>query len=133
MLDATSAGTTGPLMDVMKRAEDIGCDYLGVYSADVLKGTPGQTSFDPEYAKRLGDGPRHGRRYSVPLFARDKRLAVGFDLLHSHLAPRRIPPCNTEPLAGFKLDGERWTYEDDGFRCTASCSSRKARARSRRC
>ena len=45
------AGTTGPLMDVMKRAEDIGCDYLGVYSADVLKGTQGQPGYDAEYEK----------------------------------------------------------------------------------
>ena len=56
MLDATSAGTTGPLLDVMKRAEDIGCDYLGVYSADVLKGTPGQPDYDLEYAKALEYG-----------------------------------------------------------------------------
>jgi len=58
MLDATSAGTTGPLMDVMKRAESIGCDYLGVYSADVLKGTPGQPSYDAEYEKALEYGAR---------------------------------------------------------------------------
>jgi hypothetical protein len=58
MLDATSAGTTGPLMDVMKRAESIGCDYLGVYSADVLKGTPGQPNYDPEYEKALEYGAK---------------------------------------------------------------------------
>ena len=58
MLDATSAGTTGPLMDVMKRAESIGCDYLGVYSADVLNGTPGQPSYDPEYEKALEYGAK---------------------------------------------------------------------------
>jgi hypothetical protein len=58
MLDATSAGTTGPLIDVMKRAESIGCDYLGVYSADVLKGTPGQPSYDPEYEKALEYGAK---------------------------------------------------------------------------
>jgi len=58
MLDATSAGTTGPLIDVMKRAEAIGCDYLGVYSADVLKGTPGQPNYDLEYATALEYGAR---------------------------------------------------------------------------
>jgi hypothetical protein len=58
MLDATSAGTTGPLLEVMRRAEDIGCDYLGVYSADVLKGTPGQPSYDAEYEKALKYGAR---------------------------------------------------------------------------
>jgi hypothetical protein len=58
MLDATGAGTTGPLMDVMKRAQDIGCDYLGVYSADVLKGTSGQSDYDPDYAKALEYGAR---------------------------------------------------------------------------
>jgi hypothetical protein len=58
MLDATSAGTTGPLIDVMKRAEDIGCDYLGVYSADVLKGTSGQPSYHPDYEKALEYGAK---------------------------------------------------------------------------
>jgi hypothetical protein len=56
MLDATSQGTTGGLLDVMKAAERIGCDYLGVYAADVLKGTTGQPSFDPEYEKALRYG-----------------------------------------------------------------------------
>jgi acetyl esterase/lipase len=84
MLDATSAGTTGPLMDVMKRAEDIGCDYLGVYSADVLKGTPGQPGFDPEYAKAL--------EYGAQALGGKRTQAVS--------------------LTNFKLDGERWTYDD---------------------
>jgi hypothetical protein len=56
MLDATSAGTTGSLLSVMQAAERIGCDYLGVYAADVLKGTPGQPGYDPEYEKALEYG-----------------------------------------------------------------------------
>jgi hypothetical protein len=56
MLDATSQGTTGSLMQVMQAAERIGCDYLGVYAADVLQGTPGQPSYDPEYEKALKYG-----------------------------------------------------------------------------
>lgn len=56
MLDATSQGTTGNLMQVMQAAERIGCDYLGVYSADVLKGTVGQTNYDPNYEQALKYG-----------------------------------------------------------------------------
>ena len=58
MLDATSQGTTGSLMSVMQAAERIGCDYLGVYSADVLKGTPGQPGYDKEYEKALEYGAK---------------------------------------------------------------------------
>ena len=55
-LPATSQGTTGSLMDVMQAAERIGCDYLGVYAADVLKGTPGQPDYDAEYEQALKYG-----------------------------------------------------------------------------
>jgi acetyl esterase/lipase len=58
MLDATSQGTTGSLMSVMQAAERIGCGYLGVYSADVLKGTPGQPGYDKEYEKALEYGAK---------------------------------------------------------------------------
>lgn len=56
MLDATSHGTTGSLMQVMQAAERIGCDYLGVYAADVLKGTPGQPDYDSDYEAALKYG-----------------------------------------------------------------------------
>ena len=56
MLDATRRGTTGSLMDVMQAARRIGCDYLGVYAADVLKGTPGHPNYDPAYAAALEYG-----------------------------------------------------------------------------
>ena len=58
MLDATSAGTTGSLLSVMQAAERIGCDYLGVYAADVLKGTPGQAGYDQEYEQALEYGAK---------------------------------------------------------------------------
>jgi hypothetical protein len=58
MLDATGAGTTGSLREVMQAAERIGCDYLGVYSADVLKGTRGQPGYDPAYEQALEYGAR---------------------------------------------------------------------------
>jgi len=56
LLDATSQGTTGNLMQVMQAAERIGCDFVGVYSADVLKGTVGRQNYDPEYDKALKYG-----------------------------------------------------------------------------
>jgi hypothetical protein len=56
MLDATGQGTTGSLMEVMRAAERIGCDYLGVYAADVLKGTRGQPDYDPNYEAALKYG-----------------------------------------------------------------------------
>jgi hypothetical protein len=51
-----SGGGTGTLMDVMQAAERIGCDYLGVYAVDVLKGTRGQKDFDREYERALEYG-----------------------------------------------------------------------------
>jgi hypothetical protein len=65
MLDATSAGTTGGLMEVMQAAERVGCDYLGVYATDVLKGTRGQRNFDEDYERALEYGARAlGKRTS---------------------------------------------------------------------
>jgi acetyl esterase/lipase len=84
MLDATSQGTTGPLQTVMEAAVRMGCDYLGVYSADVLKGTRGQPDFDPAY---------------------EAALAFGAQALGGATAERA-------PLAGFERDGPRWTYHE---------------------
>jgi hypothetical protein len=42
----------------MQAAERIGCDYLGVYATDVLKGTRGQKNFDPEYEQALEYGAK---------------------------------------------------------------------------
>jgi enterochelin esterase-like enzyme len=62
MLDA-SGGGTGSLMEVVKAAERAGCSYLGVYAADVLRGTPGQPNYDPAFAEALAYGARAlGRR-----------------------------------------------------------------------
>ena len=57
MVDA-SGGNTGSLMDVMKAAERVGCNYLGVYAADVLRGTKGQEDFDPEFEAALAYGAK---------------------------------------------------------------------------
>lgn len=51
-----SGGTTGTLMEVMQAAERIGCDFLGVYAVDVLKGTRGQPNFDPAFEEALKFG-----------------------------------------------------------------------------
>lgn len=51
-----SGGRTGTLMQVMQAAERIGCDYLGVYSVDVMKGTRGQKEFDAAYEEALKHG-----------------------------------------------------------------------------
>jgi enterochelin esterase-like enzyme/alpha-beta hydrolase superfamily lysophospholipase len=101
MLDATSAGTTGPLIDVMKAAERVGCDYLGVYSADVLKGTTGQPDFDPEYEKALQYGAR-----ALGNLAPAAAAGTTVTLVSQTDEPRQLP-------AGFQLDGDRWTYKDD--------------------
>ncbi|NJM54906.1 MAG: hypothetical protein HC841_02350, partial [Verrucomicrobiae bacterium] len=57
MVDATGGGT-GSLMDVMKAAERVGCNYLGVYAVDVLRGTKGQANFDPQYEAALAYGAK---------------------------------------------------------------------------
>ncbi|MEW6307010.1 MAG: prolyl oligopeptidase family serine peptidase [Verrucomicrobiota bacterium] len=53
-----SGGNTGSLMDIMKAAERVGCDFLGVYSVDVLRGTRGQANFDPAYEEALAYGAK---------------------------------------------------------------------------
>jgi len=55
MVDASGPGT-GSLMEVMKAAERIGCDYLGVYAVDVLRGTQGQPNYDPAFEEALAYG-----------------------------------------------------------------------------
>jgi len=56
MLDATSRGTTGNLMEVMLAAERVGCHFVAVYSSDVLKGMPGQRGYDVQYERALKFG-----------------------------------------------------------------------------
>lgn len=55
---AGTGGRTGTLMEVMKAAERIHCNYLNVYPEDVLRGTPGEKQFDPAYAEALAYGAR---------------------------------------------------------------------------
>ena len=53
---AGTGGRTGTLMEVMKAAERIHCNYLNVYPDDVLRGTRGQPKFDPAYEEALAYG-----------------------------------------------------------------------------
>lgn len=55
MVDA-SGGNTGSLMDVMKAAQRARCSFLGVYAADVLRGTKGQPDYDPATEEALAFG-----------------------------------------------------------------------------
>lgn len=57
MVDA-SGGKTGPLIDVIKAGERVGCTYLAVYARDVLKGTRGERDFDPEFERALEYGAK---------------------------------------------------------------------------
>jgi hypothetical protein len=103
MLDATNRGTTGSLRTVMNAALRVGCEYLGVYSADVFKGTRGQPDFDPAYEHALAfgalapGGPPRGLN----------RLPASSGTANG--GPTRMTPC----------------------RCKASCSRPKAKGRSR--
>jgi dienelactone hydrolase len=89
-------------MDVMKRAEDMGCDYLGVYATDVLKGTPGQSDFDPAWETALEYGAKALGGVTPPQTSQP-------------LAALAQAPSGEAAagLAGFHVDGERWTYQDD--------------------
>ncbi|MCX7015414.1 MAG: alpha/beta hydrolase fold domain-containing protein, partial [Candidatus Sumerlaeota bacterium] len=55
-MNAASGPRAGALMEIMKAAERIGCDYLCVYAVDVLKGTQGQPTFDPAWEEALRYG-----------------------------------------------------------------------------
>ncbi len=94
MLDA-SGGGTGSLLDVMKAAERIGCDFLGVYAVDVLRGTRGQEGFDPEVEAALAYGAR----------------SIGGSLPTAGApVPPPAPSPRSSPVPGFRIDGERWTW-----------------------
>ncbi|MFM9167812.1 MAG: beta-galactosidase, partial [Verrucomicrobiota bacterium] len=85
MLDA-SGGGTGSLLDVMKAAERVGCDYLGVYAADVLRGTKGQPDYDPQHEAALAYGAGAlGNKHTAPAAGKPpKQAAEG--------KPQRVPP-----------------------------------------
>jgi hypothetical protein len=53
---AATGGSTGTLMEVMQAALRIQCSYLNVYAIDVLRGTVGHSSYDPEYESALQFG-----------------------------------------------------------------------------
>jgi dienelactone hydrolase len=100
MLDA-SGGGTGSLMDVMKAAERIGCDFLGVYAVDVLRGTRGQDGFDPDFEAALAYGARTiGEAASAPA-----AVPASPD---SPPAATPAPGPGSSPVADFRLNGERW-------------------------
>jgi len=101
MVDA-SGGGTGSLMDVMKAAERVGCDYLGVYAVDVLRGMKGQPDYDPQCEAALAWGAQAiGNPSAAPTDAKPPATAaVG----------------NPSTAFGqFQLNGERWTYRDGNF------------------
>lgn len=83
----------------MKAAGRIGCDYLGVYAADVLRGTRGQREFDPAHEAALA----HGARIMGTAAASAAALATANER------------ATTVSPTGFTLDGERWTYRDGGL------------------
>ena len=58
-------------MEVMRSAERIGCNYLGVYPEDVLKAVPGRPGYDPAYenALRYGAAVVAGREPPADLLA----------------------------------------------------------------
>lgn len=47
---------TGSLLEVMRVAERIGCNYVNVYPEDVLKGTCGHDGCDAHYEKAFRYG-----------------------------------------------------------------------------
>jgi dienelactone hydrolase len=103
-MNAAAGDRTGSLMDVMKATERIGCDYLGVYAVDVLKGTRAQASFDPAWEEDLRYGAQVvGKKDGAPPAAVAKQTAPPSPgpRLDSVAAPQ-----------GFHLDGENWTYRD---------------------
>lgn len=51
-----TGGRPGNLMEVMKAAVRIRCNYLNVYPEDVLRGTRGSRQFDPTYEAALAFG-----------------------------------------------------------------------------
>jgi dienelactone hydrolase len=101
MVDA-SGGGTGSLMEVMKAAERVGCNYLGVYAVDVLRGTQGQPNYDPEFEAALAYGAKAiGNSPTTPTAA---------------IAPTISAATNSARATGdFQLGGERWTYRDGEF------------------
>ncbi len=105
MVDA-SGNNTGSLMDVMKAAERIGSHYLGVYAADVLRGTKGQGNFDPEYEAALAYGAKVIGKSPTVLAATTPPVAASTAIK---------APLPAKVAKNFKLDGERWTYRDGEF------------------
>lgn len=125
MVDA-SGGGTGSLLEVMKAAERVGCNYLGVYAVDVLRGTRGQPNFDPAYEEALAYGARVMGKPASPAGASSSQsletahepraLALG---VPPSGGSRALPPEGGTPNQslqsgpqGFRLQGERWTYGD---------------------
>jgi dienelactone hydrolase len=101
MVDA-SGGGTGSLLNVMKAAERVGCDYLGVYAVDVLRGTKGQPNYDPQFEAALAYGANAlGNQTTAPTAAKPPTTAAAEN------------PATTS--GEFQFDGERWTYRDGDF------------------
>ena len=56
MPGAKDEADTSTLMDYMKSAEAMRCNYLNVYPEDVIKGTRGTATYNPAWEDAL----RHG-------------------------------------------------------------------------
>jgi len=78
-----SGDKTGSLMEIIKSAERIGADYLGVYAIDVLKGTKGQSNYDATYEEALA--------YGAKVIGKNQNNTI---------------------MKNFILDGTHWTYDD---------------------
>jgi len=116
---AGTGGRTGTLMEVVQAAERIHCSYLNVYPEDVLRGTRGQPTFDPEYERALEYGARvlDGRPTMTPLSRSGRgtqRVPGGEGAAAAPEETERARPSGKLVVKDFRLDGERWTCEVDG-------------------
>ncbi len=100
-----SGGGTGSLMDLMRTAERIGCDYLGVYAVDVLRGTKGQPNYDPKFEEALAYGASVIGKTSSAV-----RAARSDPTPHNGTTVKRIylaPDDHTDYM---------WTLDEEGYR-----------------
>jgi acetyl esterase/lipase/predicted alpha/beta-hydrolase family hydrolase len=102
-----SGGGTGSLMEIMKAAERVGCDYLGVYAADVLRGTKGQPDYDPAFEEALAYGANAIGGITT------SRSPARVQLVSA--APPVVAKSPVDITKHFKREGERWTYRDGDF------------------
>ncbi len=97
---AATGGTTGTLMEVMHAALRIRCSYLNVYAIDVLRGTVGHSSYDPEYENALQFGAAELKGVTTAIDENDdeKSIPAVFELHQNY--PN---PFNPETVISFSL------------------------------